>query len=303
MRKEREFFKPKNEGVYLHVYNRTVTLGQLDFPFSKDEKHMLRYFAEKFLIKYNIELISLVVMGNHFHMLIYCPPNKMNPQEACLVYNKLHEKKLMKPIPEDDQRIQAVVENSNNCSEYMREVQGEFSKWFNKSRPYKRKGSLWEDRFKSQLIESDVYLWGCIKYLEMNPVRAGITQNPEEYPYSSFGLWNKSGSHPYQNHFFKHISKLANSKVSIEDLRELMTLEMKQMKLADAIANLEDVNKMEEAQQLRVTLLEELKKKSYTLNAEVIVFSKEDFLSGHVIGSKKFIKEKYRRWVRHKQTA
>ena len=303
MRKEREFFKPKNEGVYLHVYNRTVTLGQLDFPFSKDEKHMLNFFAEKFLVKYNIELISLVIMSNHFHMLIYCPPNKMNDEEACAAYNNLHEKKFAKPIPLEDQRVKVVVENSNNVSEYMREVQGEFSKWFNKSRPYKRKGSLWEDRFKSQLIESDVYLWGCMKYLEMNPVRAGITQTPEEYPFSTYGRWHKEGQHPYQNKFFQHISKLSNSKVSLEEIRELMALEMKQMRLADTIDKLEDENQIQEAFKLRETLQEELNQKSYELKTEIITFSKEDFLSGHIIGSKDYIKEKYRRWAKDKQSA
>ena len=242
-------------------------------------------------------------MNNHFHMLIYCPANKMNQLNAWAAYNKLHKKKFIKPIPEDDQRVKAVIENSNNISEYMREVQGEFSKWFNKSRPYKRKGSLWEDRFKSQLIESDVYLWGCMKYLEMNPVRAGITQNPEDYPHSSYGRWINNGQHPYQNHFFDHISKLANSKVSIDDLRELMALEMKQMKVADTIAKLEKENKVKEAFDLRRSIQKDLKTKSYQLKAEMLVFSKEDFLSGHIIGSKKFIKEKYRRWARDKQTA
>ena len=303
MRKERGFFKPITEGVYIHAYNRTVTLGHLDAPFSADEKHMLRFIAEKFLVKYNLELICLVVMDNHFHMLLYCPPNKMTKEEAWKAYNSLHEKKFAKPIPEDDQRVKAVEENSNNISEFLREVQGEFSKWFNISRHYKRTGSLWGGRFKSQLIESDVYLWGCMKYIEMNPVRAGITKTPEEYPFSSYGRWTKEGEHPYENHFFQHISKLANSKVSVEDLRELMALEMKQMRVADTIAKLEDENKVKEAFELRDTIQAELTKKSYQFKAEIIVFSKEDFLTGHIIGSKKFIKEKYRRWARDKQTA
>jgi len=303
MRREREFFKPNNDGVYLHIYNRTVTLGQLDFPFSNDEKHMLRFIAEKFLIKYNIELISLVIMSNHFHMLVYCPATKMQIEDACIAYNKLHKKKFVKPIPIEDQRIKVLAENSNNISEYLREVQGEFSKWFNKSRPYKRKGSLWEDRFKSQLIESDVYMWGCLKYLEMNPVRAGITRTPEDYSFSSSGGWHNIGEHPYQNHFFKHISKLANSKVSLEEIRELMSLEMQQMELAGTITKLESQDQLIEANKLKKTLQEELRNKSYHLKAEIIVFSKEDFLSGHIIGSKDFIKEKYRQWVRDKESA
>jgi len=142
-----------------------------------------------------------------------------------------------------------------------------------------------------------------MKYLEMNPVRAGITETPEEYPFSSYGGWNKEGQHPYQNNFFQHISKLANSKVSLEDLRDLMALEMKQMRLADTITKLEDENKVQEAFKLRGTLEEVLRQESYQSKAEIIVLSKEDFLSGHIIGSKEYIKEKYRRWAQDKQIA
>lgn len=303
MRKEREFFKPKNDGVYLHLYNRTVTLGQLSFPFSDNEKKMLRFITEKFLLKYNIELLSFVIMSNHFHMLVYCPSNKMSKEDACASYNNFHKDKFVKPIPIEDSRISSLVENSNNISEFMREVQGEFSKWFNKSRPYKRKGSLWEDRFKSQLIESDVYLWGCMKYLEMNPVRAGITNTPENYKFSSYGQWHENKKHPYQENFLKHIVNLANSDVSIDELKTLMALEMKQMKMHDDLKRISDKKEYQRALVANEELLEAIKLISTQINAQVLVFSKKDFMAGHTIGSKSFMREKYRQWVSFKNSA
>jgi len=47
-------------------------------------------------------------------------------------------------------------------------------------------GHLWQDRFKSKLIEEDAYLIQCGKYIELNPVRGGIVKAPQDYLYSSY---------------------------------------------------------------------------------------------------------------------
>ncbi|MFH1824822.1 MAG: transposase [Candidatus Firestonebacteria bacterium] len=52
---------------------------------------------------------------------------------------------------------------------------------------YKRTGTLWEGRFKSSLVDKDEYLLACSRYIELNPVRAGIVSNPVDYCWSSFG--------------------------------------------------------------------------------------------------------------------
>lgn len=48
-----------------------------------------------------------------------------------------------------------------------------------------RSGTLWEGRFKSSPIDSDAYLLACCRYVEMNPVFAGMCEEPESYPWSS----------------------------------------------------------------------------------------------------------------------
>ena len=48
-----------------------------------------------------------------------------------------------------------------------------------------RTGTLWEGRFKSSLVDSENYLLTCHRYIELNPVRAGIVNHPAEYPWSS----------------------------------------------------------------------------------------------------------------------
>ena len=51
---------------------------------------------------------------------------------------------------------------------------------------YRRTGTLWEGRFKSSLIDSQRYLLTCYRYIELNPVRAGVVGAPGEYRWSSF---------------------------------------------------------------------------------------------------------------------
>lgn len=53
---------------------------------------------------------------------------------------------------------------------------------------YNRRGSLWEGRYKSTIIQSQVYLLACYRYIEMNPVRAGMVEYPAEYRWSSYGI-------------------------------------------------------------------------------------------------------------------
>ncbi len=48
-----------------------------------------------------------------------------------------------------------------------------------------RSGTLWEGRFKSSLVDSESYLLTCHRYIEMNPVRAGLADRPGAYPWSS----------------------------------------------------------------------------------------------------------------------
>lgn len=51
---------------------------------------------------------------------------------------------------------------------------------------YQRTGTLWEGRYKASLVQSNHYLLACQRYIELNPVRAGVVSAPAEYPYSSY---------------------------------------------------------------------------------------------------------------------
>ena len=55
--------------------------------------------------------------------------------------------------------------------------------WFNHR--HGRSGTLWEGRFRSGLVEGDAHVLGCMRYIELNPVRAGMVRAPADYRWSS----------------------------------------------------------------------------------------------------------------------
>jgi len=66
----------------------------------------------------------------------------------------------------------------------MQQLGRQYVQYFNKA--YDRSGPLWGGRFRSSLIQNDRYLLACYRYIELNPVRAGIVSSPEEYPWTSY---------------------------------------------------------------------------------------------------------------------
>jgi putative transposase len=51
---------------------------------------------------------------------------------------------------------------------------------------YERTGTLWEGRYKATLLDSEQYLLTCMRYIELNPVRAGMVEHSRDYPWSSY---------------------------------------------------------------------------------------------------------------------
>lgn len=97
--------------------------------------------------KYNIAIHSYVLMTNHVHLLL-TPADMQGPS-------------LM---------LQALGRY------YVRYINS----------TYGRTGTLWEGRFKASLIESDAYFLAVSRYVELNPVRAGMVPVPGAYPWSSY---------------------------------------------------------------------------------------------------------------------
>jgi len=73
----------------------------------------------------------------------------------------------------------------HDLSEFMKSLLERFTKWFN--RLHTRTGTLWEDRFKSVIVESGAAARTMAAYIDLNPVRAGMVSDPADYRWSSYG--------------------------------------------------------------------------------------------------------------------
>jgi hypothetical protein len=73
----------------------------------------------------------------------------------------------------------------HDLSEFMKGLTQRFTRWFNRS--HDRTGRLWEERFRSVIVESGTAARMMAAYIDLNPVRAGIAGDPADYRWSSYG--------------------------------------------------------------------------------------------------------------------
>ncbi len=88
----------------------------------------------------------------------------------------------------------------HGISQMMQALGRRYVRYINTS--YNRSGTLWEGRYKSSLVDSDSYLLACMRYIELNPVRARMVDHPGDYKWSSYHCNAQAGmddliqSHP-----------------------------------------------------------------------------------------------------------
>ena len=75
-------------------------------------------------------------------------------------------------------------DTENSIGKVMQSLGRYYVQYFNYQ--YKRSGTLWEGRYKAALLDSEQYLLTCYRYIELNPVRAGMVDHPSDYPWSSY---------------------------------------------------------------------------------------------------------------------
>ncbi len=74
----------------------------------------------------------------------------------------------------------------------MREIKVGFARYYNKR--HHRRGYFWEDRFKSVIVENGETLINCLAYIDLNPLRAGLVDRPENYRWNSLGYHMQAGN-------------------------------------------------------------------------------------------------------------
>lgn len=113
---------------------------------SDDDRNRFLSTLERMREKYNFKLEAYCLMDNHIHLLIN--------------------------------------DNGNDISKIVKSMNISYAYYFNHI--YNRVGHLFQDRFKSEIIDNEDYLLAVSAYIHNNPVKAGIVKTPEDYKWSSF---------------------------------------------------------------------------------------------------------------------
>jgi len=146
------------------------------FPLGDVEKDYWVDLLKRLAGLYFVELLGFCCMGNHFHLLLrMIPKNHITEEE---IFRRLAAYYGDEKVITEGQ-IPYFREKLSSLSEFMRELKAGFSRFYNKR--HRRKGYFWGDRFKSVIVENGETLINCLAYIDLNPVRAGIVERPEDY--------------------------------------------------------------------------------------------------------------------------
>lgn len=128
-----------------------------------------------------IHCAGFVLMGNHYHLILFAEKFRELSRKQLEYYARARWGKLWKlrTLSWADQRWERFNQELFDLSILMRDFQGPFSTWFNKT--FKRRGRLWADRFKCQVLGDFASMQEALLYVELNPVRAGLTALPKEW--------------------------------------------------------------------------------------------------------------------------
>jgi len=129
-----------------------------------------------------VEVLGFALMGNHFHLLVRVLP------ETEFTDSDVQER--IKAVLGADRQVTAMPllkyqQKLGNLSEFVKERKQGFTRYYNKT--HNTFGFFWGQRFKSLIVEEGQTLINCLAYMNLNPVRAGLVEKPEEYRWNSLG--------------------------------------------------------------------------------------------------------------------
>lgn len=187
-------------GQFFHVMSRIVEKRHI---FGIKEKDVFLGIMKQLESFSGVEILTYCIMGNHFHIIVYIPEKEgFYPMESSEVFRriayiypdkyvrseKLKYESLLDRGQEDqaDCLLQRYIKRMCCLTSFIKDLKQRFTQRYNLLNH--RKGNLWEERFKSVLIDNEVdTLKRFVRYVDLNPLRAGIVDNPNQYKWSGIG--------------------------------------------------------------------------------------------------------------------
>ena len=275
-----------DETTVHHVMSRTALDG---FPLGDVEKDFMLDLIRRYSTLYLVEILGFCLMGNHFHILVKVfPEHKFTDEDIQTRYEEFYG---------DDAIfvsgwIPSLREKLSNLSEFVREIKVGFARFYNKR--HNRRGYFWGDRFKSVIVENGETLINCLAYIDLNPLRAGLVERPEDY------RWNSIGYHVQTNNRDNFLSTdFGLKEFNIKSEKERIRRYRRYVYEAGAISR---PDKMQ-AKVIGDRILEKERNRMFELSrSDRFSYRTRYFTDSGVIGSKDFVSKTYIRFKQHFNT-
>ena len=181
-----------------HCISRVVDRRLVFGPAERERFRAIMRMQEKFS---GCRILSYCLMSNHIHLLLEVPPMPAGGISDAELLKRLSAiqteafiavvaKELSEARKAGNDTLVAEIHarftyRMHDLGEFMKTVLQRFTRWFN--RTHNRSGTLWEERFRSVIVESGIAARTMAAYIDLNPVRAGMVSDPAEYRWSSYG--------------------------------------------------------------------------------------------------------------------
>jgi putative transposase len=188
---------PESGAFFVHVMSRVVNR---DFILGPEEKAHFRKLMRQQAEFSGLQIVTYAIMDNHFHILLHVPEREAlddaeiirrleisSGRDAAIGYRQMIDLFLARGQKKAAAEYrEKVLIRMYDLSAYMQQLKRLFTRWYNRRNA--RKGTLWEERYKSVLVQGAGHpLLAMAAYIDLNPVRAGIVDDPKDYVYSGYG--------------------------------------------------------------------------------------------------------------------
>jgi len=289
--------------AYYHCMSRIVGREMLLGPAEKEHMRRLIRRVEGFT---GVHVLTYAVMTNHIHLLLEEPERDDvrlitdeelvqrlrflytvdEVDEVCCRWAEWESAGLVDMMKEDKQRY---LIRMHDISEFMKQVKQRFSCWYN--RHHGRYGTLWDHRFKSVLVEDGLALRTMAAYIEMNPVRAGMVDDPKAYRFCGLGE-AMGGSHVARQGIMTLISGVERLDDAVQSKDKVSVWDEASNLYWERILMYDEVRKNPHFAMLdRDMIPDKLRKRMKISDFERLQCRSRYFCDGQVLGSKEFVEE------------
>lgn len=198
MRKARLKAPKHHEVAYYHCISRVV---DRQFVFGDVEKEQFVTLMREYEAFCGVRIITFCVMSNHFHVLVEVPKRPVETMTDADLLRTVERlsgvagrgttRQMLEQLRRQghdeaaEEYKEQFLARMWDVSWFMKLLKQRFTQWFNHERG--RKGTLWEERFKSVLVEgAGQALATMAAYIDLNPVRANLVDDPQDYRWCGY---------------------------------------------------------------------------------------------------------------------